>query len=751
MKERKLKSLGVALLGALALFLASCGQQPPPSNGGGNGGGSGGGSGATTGTLEVVVQDASTNNPIQGAQVILTNTNFTLGITDSSGKVTATLAPGTYSLKASKAGYQDGTATATVTAGKTTPVTIELQAVPSTPGVGVCRPQGDLSFTTNLKGVSGGLLKSIQRTNGSGDAGELGEDCFAKGQVEFSVSAPGATRVQVVLATTKNFTAGQLRASGTESASFTLDTATLPQGVPHYIIARVEKGNRILDQYWVFVPDNLGPQIPDVRPVNKLNPDDPTNRWVNKTVQLQLENPDFRDNPDGPNLLASGLAKVTYYALQLVSDAQPVKDEGALAVLDKDVQPLLAVLLDKDAQPVKDAKPVKIAEATAYPYQVSWDTTKLPDGRYRVYAVAEDVMGNQSQTAGFVVGVDNTGPKLTLAVEDAGTLDVTGKLDIFRADPGFVSGVAKVTYTACDAGVGFASAGPSTGVELNWGAGSLNLKPVCPPASESVSVDLNNVKDGERTFVLRATDQLGNESRKEFTVTVDNNAPTLDHFNIQAPTKVGNRVNAGDQATYEVLADDPTSGIREVRYYYASKPLADGGLFQIAATRNSALSRVHFPVFDPENKSKTTTTTSDLWVIAIAVDRAGNAKAFYQTLQVVHTAEKDNGVDATQATLDRTEPPGGLVEHEVKSNNFNLVLRDGSHLKVAYYLERVFDGAKPPAELGLPEWVTTTVRQFVADDQATYAETSTPPYRYLYSGNLNALLFNEYGHWGDLR
>lgn len=712
MKRNGIKALGVPLLGALALFLASCGQQPPPSNGGGNGGGSGGGSGATTGTLEVVVQDASTNNPIQGAQVILTNTNTALGTTDSSGKVTAPLTPGTYGLKASKDGYQDGTATATVTAGQTASVTIKLQAVPSTPGVGVCRPQGDLSFTTNLKGVSGGLLKSIQRTNGSG------EDCFAKGQVEFSVSAPGATRVQVVLATTNNFTAGQLRASGTESASFTLDTDTLIQGVPHYIIARVEKGNRILDQYWVFVPDNLGPQIPYVRPVNKLNPDDPTNRWVNKTVQLQLQNPDFRDKPDGPNLLASGLAKVTYYALQLVSGAQPVK----------------------------------IAEATAYPYQVSWDTTKFQDGLYRVYAVAEDVMGNQSQesqAAGFVVGVDNTGPELTLAVEDAGTLGVTGGLDIFRADPGFVSGVAKVTYTACDEGVGFASASPSTGVELNWGAGSRNLKPVCG-TPEIITVDLNNVQDGERTFVLRATDQLGNESRVEVKVTVDNNAPTLDHFNIQAPTKVGNRVNAGDQATYEVLANDPTSGIREVRYYYASSygatPLADGGLFQIA-TRNSALSRVVFPVFDPQNL-KSGQPVSDLWVIAIAVDRAGNAKAFYQTLKVVHTANADNGVDATQATLVRTSLPGDLVEYEVKSyasdpNDFSPVLRDGRYLKVAYYREDDFDGAQLPA--GLPDGVTTKakVRQFVA-------ETSTPPYRYLYPVNLNALLFNEFGHWGDL-
>lgn len=156
-----------------------------------------------------------------------------------------------------------------------------------------------------------------------------------------------------------------------------------------------------------------------------------------------------------------------------------------------------------------------------------------------------------------------------------------------------------------------------------------------------------------------------------------------------------------------------------------------------------------FPVFDPQNL-KSGQPASDLWVIAIAVDRAGNAKAFYQTLQVVHTANAANGVDATQATLVRTLLPDGLVEHEVRSNasdpnDFSPVLRDGSYLKVVFYLEGTFDGAQLPA--GMPAGVTTTVRTLVA-------ETSTPPYRYLYPVNLNALPFNEYGHWGhwgDLR
>ncbi len=711
MKERKLRSLGVALLGALALFLASCGQQPPPSNGGGGGGGGGGA--PTTGTLEVLVKDASNNSPIQGAQVLLTNTSTSLGVTDSNGKVTATLAPGTYGLQASKSGYASSTATAVVVAGETRSVTISLQPQPSPPGPGVCRPRGDTSFTTTLKGVEGGLLKSIQRTNGSG------EDCFAKGKVEFSVQAPGASRVQVVLATTDNFAAGELRASGRDSATFTLDTATLPQGKQLYIIARVEKDNRITDQYWVFVPDNLGPQIPDVRPVNKLSPDNPSDRWVNGTVQLQLQNPDFRDNPSLPGLLASGLAKVTYYA-----------------------------------QPLGGGDSIKIGEVGEYPYTISWKTTDFADGRYRVYAVAEDVMGNRSQYAGFVVGVDNTAPTLDLVVEDAGTLDVQGGLDIFPAERGYVSGVAKVAYVACDGpgGVGFDSSSTSRPVDLNWGAGNISLNPACIRTPVSPDIDLNNVDDGQVTFTLRAKDRLGNEARKEVTVTVDNNAPTLDHFNINAPTKVGNQVNAGDQATYEVLAYDPTSGIREVRYYYASfygstnTPLADGGLFEIAR-RSSALSRVVFPVFDPENK-RSNQPPSDLWVIAIAVDRAGNAKAFYQTLKVAHTAPGNNGIDPTGAQLNRTSLPGGLTEYQVvrsgsgDPNDLSNVLTNGTTLKVAFYQEGFFDGAGLPQ--GMPAGVTTTVRSLVA-------EVSTPPYKYLYGGGLYALLFNEFGHWGDVR
>ncbi len=74
MKGNRIKAFGVSLLGALALFLASCGQQPPPS--------------PQQGSLEVTVLDASNNNPIPGAVVGVSGPQTTSGVTDNQGKVT---------------------------------------------------------------------------------------------------------------------------------------------------------------------------------------------------------------------------------------------------------------------------------------------------------------------------------------------------------------------------------------------------------------------------------------------------------------------------------------------------------------------------------------------------------------------------------------------------------------------------------------------------------------------------------------
>ncbi|WP_038058618.1 carboxypeptidase regulatory-like domain-containing protein [Thermus amyloliquefaciens] len=121
MKGNRLKAFGFSLLGALALFLASCGQQPPPS--------------PQTGNLSVTVLDASNNNPIPGAVVGVSGPQTTSGLTDSQGKVTFSNLPvGSYTVVASSSGYQQASSTANVQANQTAQVTLRL--TPSSGGGG---------------------------------------------------------------------------------------------------------------------------------------------------------------------------------------------------------------------------------------------------------------------------------------------------------------------------------------------------------------------------------------------------------------------------------------------------------------------------------------------------------------------------------------------------------------------------------------------------------------------------------------
>jgi len=111
MKGVRLKALGVALLGALALMFAGCGQQ-------------GGGSQAPTkGSLTVNVSPAD-------AQVQVTGPG-TFSQSFTGGKTLTDLDPGDYTVQASKAGYFTASATHKVEAGKTTTVVLNLLPVPA--------------------------------------------------------------------------------------------------------------------------------------------------------------------------------------------------------------------------------------------------------------------------------------------------------------------------------------------------------------------------------------------------------------------------------------------------------------------------------------------------------------------------------------------------------------------------------------------------------------------------------------------
>jgi uncharacterized repeat protein (TIGR01451 family) len=111
MKGVRLKALGVALLGALALMFAGCGQQ-------------GGGSQAPTkGSLTVNVIPADAQVQVTGPG------SFSQSFTG--GKTLTDLDPGDYTVQASKAGYFTASATHKVEAGKITPVVLSLLPVPA--------------------------------------------------------------------------------------------------------------------------------------------------------------------------------------------------------------------------------------------------------------------------------------------------------------------------------------------------------------------------------------------------------------------------------------------------------------------------------------------------------------------------------------------------------------------------------------------------------------------------------------------
>jgi uncharacterized repeat protein (TIGR01451 family) len=112
MKGVRLKALGVALLGALALMFAGCGQQ-------------GGGSQAPTkGSLTVNVSPAD-------AQVQVTGPGSFSPLSFTGGKTLTDLDPGDYTVQASKTGYFTASATHKVEAGKTTTVVLSLLPVPA--------------------------------------------------------------------------------------------------------------------------------------------------------------------------------------------------------------------------------------------------------------------------------------------------------------------------------------------------------------------------------------------------------------------------------------------------------------------------------------------------------------------------------------------------------------------------------------------------------------------------------------------
>lgn len=147
MKGVRLKALGIALFGALGLLFAGCGQQPAPQ--------------PQTGTLEVTVQETG-GAPIEGASVSVDGVPETK-LTNAQGKASFTLKPGDYTVNATKAGYNPGSAKATVTAGKTAQATITLTKIQTPPPTGY--RIGSIELLSGFPKDASGLLPLRKEEN----------------------------------------------------------------------------------------------------------------------------------------------------------------------------------------------------------------------------------------------------------------------------------------------------------------------------------------------------------------------------------------------------------------------------------------------------------------------------------------------------------------------------------------------------------------------------------------------------------
>lgn len=595
---------------------------------------------AGVGSAPVTITD-STGATVQGYAA----KNTTSGTTVS-------LPAGTYTVTGGNVpGYTPPAAATVVVGSAATSVTLTYRAAVAT-AVGL-----------TPKGADSKLLTIEQNINGA-----VTPITYAKGIVTVVPNAnSGADRFEVFLSSTTSDLNAQNRiydSRDTASGSLDINTANLRQGEQQYVVVRYWTGTSNTTASTIIIPDNLGPQVPDVIPVSKLSPalTQQLGNYANGTITLAFQNIDtLRDNPVGTSVLPSGVERIEWYADSTAKNG----------VADTATSKL-------------------IGTAYASPYQVSVNTTTLADGAYDIYAVAYDQLGNRSILTAqnlFVLNVDNTGPVNgagSITVEDAGTGAVrdefnrggidatytprpnstsfptgTCKIDALGADAGnidlydsvataagtqFISGLARVinlNITTASDGTGVGVSGTNTAVTIDGqpiadrlyvlnASGRLvprgALRNVTAP--ECVYLDVNGLDAGAVNVVFNSnasTDLLGNPATGAIapaTINVDNQRPENLRFSKKPETVVSN-----GQATLEATANDSISGLFGSAQFFARD--TNGTSFGGRAVQLAATNQTNYRFFNA--------STGKLDLIAAVRDYAGNVSSYRSNVGVTTT------------------------------------------------------------------------------------------------------------------
>ncbi len=148
-------------------------------------------------------------------------------------------------------------------------------------------------------------------------------------------------------------------------------------------------------------------------------------------------------------------------------------------------------------------------EDTAPPYQVSLDTTTLPNGPYQLTAVARDTTGNLGTSSAVNVTVSNpvpdTTPPQVSVTNPAANVRISGATTLIASATDNVA-VAGVTFRIDNADVGAEVAGPNF----------------------QLVIDTRTLSDGPHVFAARARDTSNNTATSAgVTAIVDNTPPTV--------------------------------------------------------------------------------------------------------------------------------------------------------------------------------------------------------------------------------
>ncbi len=243
------------------------------------------------------------------------------------------------------------------------------------------------------------------------------------------------------------------------------------------------------------------------------------------------------------------------------------------------------------------------ADATFDPSSGYWeltvDTTTLPDGPASIVLVAVDMSGRTTTMDLIPFAVDNTAARLTLVSPAPGEVILDGKLN--------------VTVTATDAGFNLGTGD----VEYNLnGVGWKSLKQdLADPSTFSIELDWALLPDGPGSVDVRITDGAGHVTSASVGFTVDNTDPTcrvvspavgeyaigVYHFRVAASDRLGvagvELVFTGIEGLTRVMTTyNPASGYWEFLIDTTTLPDASAEVSARAMDSSGRWSAVYGPV-----------------------------------------------------------------------------------------------------------------------------------------------------------